>query len=190
MKHSPNAFTLIELLIVVAIIGILAAIAIPNFLEAQVRAKVSRSYADFHTLSLAMEMYNTDTDSFPPDYGPDEMSSWRFLTTPLAYTTKVPFDPFNSAYDPVRQSKENAYVYFAYNHDWPAGTAKYIDTAGYLIFGIGPNSRWDFWDFPDYSIVLVGEGPVAIRDMLYDPTNGTTSYGELVATRRGIYNVE
>src|SRR5690606_27814584 len=53
-------FTLIELLIVVAIIAILAAIAVPNFLEAQTRAKVSRTQADLRTLAVGLEMYTVD----------------------------------------------------------------------------------------------------------------------------------
>ncbi|HQO33280.1 MAG TPA: prepilin-type N-terminal cleavage/methylation domain-containing protein, partial [bacterium] len=58
-----KGFTLIELLIVVAIIGILAAIAVPNFLNAQIRAKVSRSQANENSLYKAMMMYVMDRNA-------------------------------------------------------------------------------------------------------------------------------
>jgi prepilin-type N-terminal cleavage/methylation domain-containing protein len=60
-----GAFTLIELLIVVAIIAILAAIAVPNFLEAQVRSKVSASMADIRSLVLSVESYYLDWSDYP-----------------------------------------------------------------------------------------------------------------------------
>ena len=60
-------FTLIELLIVVAIIGILAAIAIPNFLMAQIRAKVARAQADTSSICTALEAYNVDNNDYFAD---------------------------------------------------------------------------------------------------------------------------
>jgi len=56
----------VELLFVVAAIGILAAISIPNFLEAQVRAKVSRARMEMTGLRLALGDYFADQGSYPP----------------------------------------------------------------------------------------------------------------------------
>lgn len=62
---KSQAFTLIELLIVIAIIAILALIAVPNFLEAQVRAKVSRCHADHRSIGVAVEAYAVDWGVVP-----------------------------------------------------------------------------------------------------------------------------
>src|ERR1044072_6307054 len=64
IKRNQKGFTLIELLIVVAIIGILAAIAIPNLLTAMQRARQKRSMADMRTIATAWESYATEMNRY------------------------------------------------------------------------------------------------------------------------------
>jgi len=93
MKKSRYAFTLIELLIVVAIIGVLAAIAVPNFINARLRALIVRVYADEKAINDAYMMYRLDNPAWPPHIDGDP-AQHRYVTTPIAYLSTSIWDPF------------------------------------------------------------------------------------------------
>jgi len=195
--RKSGAFTLIELLIVVAIIGILAAIAIPNFLQAQVRAKVSRAQNDMRAVALAFEMYHVDYGLYPwvPSNTP---GSWEWpydnpqsgnpnyvvalsrlwpITTPVEYLSEIFRDPFQSS-GSILDSWGDA----VYTRDGEWGSYIYDRQARnmqVLMPQIAKASvKWGLWSpGPDNQWQDTPTSPW--KYLLYDPTNGTVSLGNI-----------
>lgn len=137
------AFTLIELLIVVAIIAILAAVAVPNFLEAQIRARVVRVKAEMRSVATAVEAYAVDNNKYPfydnpedsdyPDYDrskPGALADGRFerrlpvsITTPVAYMTSLMLDLFPNSHAEEEEEKIPHPYHWSNDQDFSADPA-------------------------------------------------------------------
>lgn len=147
-----KGFTLIELLIVIAIILILIGIALPNFLEAQLRAKVTSTRGCLQAYRVAEESYHTDFKMYVPDVdgsenirgtklrysdrygvgarincGESEVCSFRMMTTPIPYMKSPCYEIF---YQVDRQvtSKNKNYFEYATHAAQGAGPQPPIDT--------------------------------------------------------------
>jgi len=179
--NRTRAFTLIELLIVVAIIAILAAIAVPNFLEAQTRSKVSRVKADLRSLGVALEAYRVDANAYPPTLTPggsgersiDDPANLVALSTPVEYISNPHLrDPFKLYPPGTNPHTTNPQLYLTFIYipfqrqidDWANNVDdKFRRAAAFPrvnAFDLGYGPPADAKKFPGpYSWVLASYGP-------------------------------
>ena len=118
-----KGFSLIELMIVVVIIGILAAVAIPNFIRLKDRAKESEVKSNVHTVHLATEAYCTANDGM---YCMESANLSNDLDLPT--TMKNPFGGADAVVMNVPVNEGEV----GYDHDG-------FDTDPYTILGMGKN---------------------------------------------------
>lgn len=176
-RHTQG-FTLIELMTVMIIIGMLSAIALPNFMNAISRARVARSTSDQELIRLALEMYVLDQEAYPPNQtvGESAQTDLSAITSPIPYLSELPYDAFlsppgqiDSAF--IQGPREGHYSYFYVNYLQDLGQRKNLESFGisgsanYTIYGLGPS--FDF-DINPYS---------PAQFIRYSPSNGIKSQG-------------
>ncbi|MBN1516951.1 prepilin-type N-terminal cleavage/methylation domain-containing protein [Candidatus Sumerlaeota bacterium] len=202
MMHR-RGFTLIELLIVVLIIAVLAAIAVPNFLEFQTRAKASRAKADMRSLSTALEAYYVENGAFPSANSQGSSKWIKALSTPISYISRAELpDPFTEG---AAYNYGVTYHYIRYYGCNEYGTINADSNTGEIILSGGSGetgSNGEPGSTRIFSYILFCHGPDRVRskasndktfaaaenirnpdnfiELIYDPSNGTVSNGEIL----------
>ncbi len=177
--NRDEGFTLIELLIVVAIIGILAAIAVPNFLNAQMRAKITRVRTDQKGISTALDMYRLDNGTYIQTM--NGASEFFLLTTPIAYMGSVPPDIFlpGGSFGTVSRNSDDRFPTFDYTANDYYGKLK-GHPQGFIMESVGPDRIHLHAIFEEWASHKGNPPPERFNRYIFDTSNGLASFGSIV----------
>jgi general secretion pathway protein G len=146
MKRQKG-FTLIELLIVVAIIGIIAAIAIPNLLNAINRGRQKRTMSDIRSIATALEAYSVDFNFYPKGItGTVTVDQLETYITPT-FIKRLPLnDGWNQQLELTMDGVGQSYTLYSVAKDGAGGTGwtggPKTDFADDIVFANGQFYQW------------------------------------------------
>ena len=92
-RDGERGFTLIELMIVVAIIAILAGILIPNFVNARAQAQTAACESNLRQIATALELFYADNQEYPTAAGFTDVTPTLLTANGVAYLNNIPKDP-------------------------------------------------------------------------------------------------
>ena len=143
--RKQKGFTLIELLIVVAIIGIIAAIAIPNLLNAIDRGKQKRTMADMRSIGTAIESYAVDNNFYPKGLANAGAAAISSHVSPIYMKTVPTSDGWNNAWDCDSANNGNNYTITSAAKDGSQGAQTGGQTQDFncdIVFANGQFFQW------------------------------------------------
>jgi general secretion pathway protein G len=125
-RRAARGFTLIELMVVVVIIGVLAALIVPNVLDRADDARVAAARTDVNNLVQALKLYKLDNQRYPSA----EQGLEALQTKPAVgaippnwkpYVDKLPADPWGHPYQYVNPGVKGEIDVFSFGADGQAG---------------------------------------------------------------------